>query len=193
MKEPISQKIDVVRWVNTHGDTLYRYAYSKIGDRHIAEDLVQDAFLGALQNAKDDLVIQNEKSWLFSILRNKIVDYYRKLEREKKQRGNQYSEEEMDEGSHFIGMGMWKKDAQSAMWTNTDNLTTDQEFNAVLDACLTKLPAHYQTVVRLKIMENETTDIVCQDLGISNANLWQIIHRTKLRLRACINKYWFQA
>lgn len=193
MKESISKKIDVARWVNTHGDTLYRYAYSKIGDRHIAEDLVQDAFLGALQNAKDDLVIQNEKSWLFSILRNKIVDYYRKLEREQKQRGNQYSEEEMDEGSHFIGMGMWRKDAQSASWTNTDSLTKDQEFNAVLDACLTKLPAHYQTVVRLKIMENETTDIVCQDLGISNANLWQIIHRTKLRLRACINKYWFQA
>lgn len=193
MKESSSQKIDVADWVNTHGDALYRYAYSKIGDRHIAEDLVQDAFLGALQSAKKELVIQNQKSWLFSILRNKIVDYYRKLEREKKQAGNQYTEEEMDEGSHFIGMGMWRKDAQGTSWTHTENLAVDEEFNAVLDACLTKLPEHYQTVVRLKIMENEVTDTICQDLGISNANLWQIIHRTKLRLRACINKHWFQA
>jgi RNA polymerase sigma-70 factor (ECF subfamily) len=193
MKESISQKIDVAYWVNTHGDELYRYAYSKTGDRHVAEDLVQDAFLGALQSATDELVIKNPKSWLFSILRNKVVDYYRKLEREKKQTGNQYTEEEMDEGSHFIGMGMWRKDAQNSSWTNTENLTIDQDFNAVLDACLTKLPAHYQAVVRLKIMENETTDNICQDLDISNANLWQIIHRTKLRLRACINKYWFQA
>jgi len=193
MKESISQENDVVYWVNTYSDELYRYAYSKTGDRHIAEDLVQDAFLGALQSAKQNLVIQNQKSWLFSILRNKVVDYYRKLERENKQKANQYSAEEMDEGNHFIGMGMWRKDAQIVSWSNTENLTKDQEFNAILDACLTKLPAHYQTVVRLKIMENENTDIICQDLGISNANLWQIIHRTKLRLRACINKHWFQS
>lgn len=193
MKEFVSKKIDVTYWVNTYGDELYRYAYSKIGDRHIAEDLVQDAFLGALQSAKETVVIENQKAWLFSILRNKIVDYYRKLEREKKQTGKQYSAEEMDEESHFIGMGMWRKDSKNVSWTNAENLATDQEFNAVLDACLTKLPANYQTVVRLKIMENENTDIICQDLGISNTNLWQIIHRTKLRLRACLNEHWFQS
>ena len=191
MKESISQKIDVACWVNTYGDELYRYAYSKIGDRHIAEDLVQDAFLAALQSTKDSALIQNQKSWLFSILRNKIVDYYRKLEREKKQIGKQYSTEEMEEESHFIGMGLWRKEAKNSSWTQTEHLTTDEEFNAILDACLMKLPAHYQTVVRLKIMENEATDVICQDLGISNANLWQIIHRTKLRLRACLSKHWF--
>ncbi|WMX16812.1 sigma-70 family RNA polymerase sigma factor [Aureispira sp. CCB-E] len=193
MKESISQKIDVAHWVNTHSDALYRYAYSKTGDRHVAEDLVQEAFLGALQSTKQAGEIQNQKSWLFSILRNKIVDYYRKLERESKQATHGYSEEEMDENAHFIGMGMWRKEARDISWTNTENLITDQEFNAVLDACLTKLPEHYRTVVRLKIMESENTDLICQDLGISNTNLWQIIHRTKLRLRACINKYWFQA
>jgi RNA polymerase sigma-70 factor (ECF subfamily) len=193
MKDSISQEIDVAYWVNTYGDELYRYAHSKTGDRHIAEDLVQDAFLGALQSAQKKAVIENQKSWLFSILRNKIVDYYRKLEREKKQIGNQYSEEEMDEGSHFTGMGMWHKDLTNIPWSKTENLTADQEFNAVLDACLAKLPPHYQMVVRLKIMENEKTDIICQDLDISSANLWQIIHRTKLRLRACINKHWFQS
>lgn len=193
MKEPTPPLIDVTYWVNTYSDELYRYAYSKIGDPHVAEDLVQDAFLAALQSIKQNLIIQNQKSWLFSILRNKVVDYYRKIERENKRTGNQYSEEEMNESVHFIGMGMWRKELKNISWSNTENLTANQEFNAVLDACLTKLPRHYQTIVRLKIMENEQTDIICQDLGISNTNLWQIIHRTKLRLRACINKYWFQA
>jgi RNA polymerase sigma-70 factor (ECF subfamily) len=193
MKESISQKNDVAYWVNTYGDELYRYAYSKTGDRHIAEDLVQDAFLAALQSTKEDTLIQNQKSWLFSVLRNKVVDYYRKLERENKKNGNQYSAEEMDEGTHFTGMGVWRKELKDTSWATTENLIIDQEFNAVLDACLTKLPVHYQTVVRLKIMENEKTEVICQDLGISSANLWQIIHRTKLRLRACINKHWFQS
>jgi|VirMetMinimDraft_7_1064189.scaffolds.fasta_scaffold16258_2 RNA polymerase sigma-70 factor (ECF subfamily) len=193
MKESTSENFDVAYWVNTYSDELYRYAYSKTGDRHTAEDLVQDAFLGALQSAKKGTVIKNQKSWLFSILRNKLVDYYRKLEREKKQTGNQYSEEEMNESAHFTGMGMWQKDLNNIPWSNTESLTTDQDFNAILDACLTELPAHYQMVVRLKIMENEKTDVICQDLEISNANLWQIIHRTKLRLRACLNKHWFQS
>lgn len=192
MKESISKKNDVAYWVNTYGDELYRYAYSKTGDRHIAEDLVQDAFLAALQST-NERIIKNQKSWLFSILRNKVVDYYRKLERENKEPRNEYTEEEMDEGSHFIGMGAWRKDLKNIPWSNTENLATDKEFNALLDTCLTKLPAHYQAVVRLKIMENEKTEVICQDLGISSANLWQIIHRTKLRLRACINKYWFQS
>lgn len=192
MEELMPEQIDATYWVNTYGNELFNYAYSKTGDRHIAEDLVQDAFLGAIQSA-GETVIKNQKSWLFSILRNKIVDYYRKIEREKKRMVKEYTEEEMDVNVHFIGMGMWRKEARNMSWDNTDNLVVDQEFNAVLDACLTKLPDHYQTVVRLKIMENENTELICQDLGISNANLWQIVHRTKLRLRACINKHWFDS
>lgn len=192
MEEFTPKQIDATYWVNTYGDELFNYAYSKTGNRHVAEDLVQEAFLGGLEKASAGQ-IKNEKSWLFSILRNKIVDYYRKIEREKKRNIKEYTKEEMDINVHFIGMGMWRKEAKNMSWDNTENLAVDQEFNAVLDACLTKLPDHYQTVVRLKIMENENTELICQDLGISNANLWQIVHRTKLRLRACINKHWFES
>jgi DNA-directed RNA polymerase specialized sigma24 family protein len=41
-------------------------------------------------------------------------------------------------------------------------------------------------------MHNENTNDICEDLDISNTNLWQIIHRTKLRLRKCLNIHWFQ-
>ncbi|BDS09966.1 sigma-70 family RNA polymerase sigma factor [Aureispira anguillae] len=191
MENPISKEINVADWVNAYGDELYRYAYSKTGDSHVSEDLVQDAFLGALQNTTDQSEIKNQKSWLFSILRNKVVDYYRELERKSKKENNWDTNLELD--VHFTSMGMWRTSEKAMVWNNTENLATNKEFNAILDACLTKLPKHYQAVVRLKIMEDERTDCICEDLGISTSNLWQIIHRTKLRLRKCINKHWFQA
>lgn len=193
MEKIISKEIDVTEWVNTYSDELYRYAYSKTGNSHASEDLVQDAFLGALQGAKDGKMVENHRAWLFSILRNKVVDYYRRIEREQKHQEGTYSPEEMDRNLHFNSMGMWHRSERPGDWGDTEDLTKDKDFNAVLDACLTKLPEHYQNVVRLKIMQNEHTDSVCKSLGISTSNLWQIVHRTKLRLRKCIDKHWFQA
>ena len=92
-------------------------------------------------------------------------------------------------------MGMWQKEATPSSWQEEqeeEDLLLDADFCTVLNACLDKLPAQYQHVVRLKIMFDEDTDEVCDNLGISQTNLWQIVHRTKLRLRKCINQYWFQ-
>lgn len=193
MEKPIFKSINVADWVNQYSDELYHYAYSKTGDRHIAEDLVQETFLGALQSAQKQQKINNNKAWLLTILRNKVVDYYRSLEQKSKHQVDGYSDEYLDTVGYFTPMGMWRTAEKPSAWNHTDNLAVNKEFNAILDACLTQLPKHYQAVVRLKIMEGEQTESICEDLGITNSNLWQIIHRTKLRLRKCINKHWFQA
>lgn len=36
-------------WVDAHGDILYRYAVARVGRRDVAEDLVQETFVAALQ------------------------------------------------------------------------------------------------------------------------------------------------
>jgi len=182
----------IEEWVESYGDALYQYAYSKTGDSHTAEDLVQEAFLAALQNSSQSEKIKNQKSWLFSILRNKVVDYYRTLERQSKHQAGSYSEEDLERGNYFTKEGKWKQSGKVTIWNETNTLTSDKEFTAILDACLAKLPEQYQTIVRLKIMQNENTNDICEDLEISNTNLWQIIHRTKLRLRKCLNVHWFQ-
>jgi two-component system, sensor histidine kinase and response regulator len=48
----------------------------------VAQDLVQEAFLAALRSYVKFAGRSSERSWLFGILKNKIVDYYRKLGRE---------------------------------------------------------------------------------------------------------------
>lgn len=57
---------------------IYRFIYLKVGHREEAEDLCHQVFLSAWQN------ISNYKfkgfsfsAWVYSIARNKIIDYYR--------------------------------------------------------------------------------------------------------------------
>jgi RNA polymerase sigma-70 factor (ECF subfamily) len=66
------------RWVADHGPAMYRIAYRMIGDRHEAEDVVQDAFRSAWKSRKSFEAGRGERAWLVAILRRRIVDYWRR-------------------------------------------------------------------------------------------------------------------
>ncbi|WP_246229552.1 RNA polymerase sigma factor [Mucilaginibacter humi] len=66
------------KWVDNHADYLYAYAISRISDEEQARDLVQEVFLAALERAGKFEGKSTERTWLTAILKNKIVDVYRK-------------------------------------------------------------------------------------------------------------------
>jgi len=66
------------RWVVDHGPSLYRMAYRMIGDRHEAEDMVQDAFRSAWKGRSLYKEGRGERAWLASILRRRVIDRWRK-------------------------------------------------------------------------------------------------------------------
>ena len=65
-------------WVKNYSDTLYRFAALRVNDEETAKDLIQETFLAALRNAESYRGEISEKNWLFTILKNKIIDHYRK-------------------------------------------------------------------------------------------------------------------
>ncbi len=66
------------KWLENYGNLLYQYALPRVNDSVIAEDLVQETFLSALKGLDGYKGEASEKNWLFTILKNKIIDYYRK-------------------------------------------------------------------------------------------------------------------
>jgi RNA polymerase sigma-70 factor (ECF subfamily) len=38
----------------------------------------------------------------------------------------------------------------------------------------------------MKFLHDKDAELICAELGISNTNYWQQIHRAKVRLRSCI-------
>lgn len=68
---------DFNRWVTEHGPALYRMAYRLVGDRHEAEDLLQEAFRSAWKSRKLFQADRGERAWLAAILRRRVVDHWR--------------------------------------------------------------------------------------------------------------------
>lgn len=70
---------------NQFKDELLRFILSRVKDKDIAHDLLQDVFVKI--HSKSDSLSDNDKltSWIYQITRNTIIDYYRKRGTQKKE------------------------------------------------------------------------------------------------------------
>src|ERR1700709_2963861 len=73
-----AQALNPHRWVELHADYMFNYAITRINDEELAKDLVQETFLAALEKVDKFEGKSSERTWLTAILRNKIIDVYRK-------------------------------------------------------------------------------------------------------------------
>ena len=56
---------------------IYRYVYSKVGNREEAEDLTSQIFMKAVRGVDTDRGPQSMQKWLFQVARTTIADYWR--------------------------------------------------------------------------------------------------------------------
>jgi RNA polymerase sigma-70 factor (ECF subfamily) len=56
---------------------IYRYVYSKVGNREEAEDLTSQIFIKAVRNIDHERNLHSTRSWLFQVARTTIADYWR--------------------------------------------------------------------------------------------------------------------
>lgn len=177
---------EIVEWVDKYTSDLYNWAYHKTSNAEIAQDLVQDTFVVAVEKIDSFQRKSSVKTWLFSILNNKIVDFYRKKSK------SHVSVEGNFLSNFFNEDGGWKKDSVPTDWGDDDgHLLDDSEFLVVFRGCMDKLPENWNATVKLKYLLQKKGEEICKELGITTSNYWQMIHRAKLQLRACIEKDWF--
>ncbi len=178
-------------WVNMYADYLYAYAVTRVNDAELAKDLVQETFLAALEKVKHFEGRSTERTWLTSILKNKVIDVYRKKASELNKRQDVIAAELEQQNFFDPEDGHWNINHHPQEFTqhSTDPLN-DKEFSVIMQACMKKLPALWFAVFSMKHMDDEQTDKICSELRLTPANFWVIIHRTKLNLRACLQKNW---
>ena len=162
MKEPALVKLDPARWVDAHGDCLYRYALVRVRNPEAAEDLVQDTLLVAVRSQDRFAGRSSERSWLVGILKHKIVDHYRRLDRE----------------TTFTDLEFLQDECAAKFWQT-------------LRGCLGKLPPRVAAVFMLREMEEVPSRKICATVRVSEANLWVMLHRARMALRECLEVHWF--
>lgn len=186
-----TKNMDFENWIAECADDLYRRAFLKTGKRQIAEDLVQETYVSAFKALDKFKAESSGRTWLFSILNNKIIDYYRKqassyVVSNTERLGDALAEDGFDKNDN------WKVNGIEGRWPeDEENLLDNSDFKVVLEKCLNDLPERWRDVMLFKFrLEKEATEI-CQELGVSTSNYWQIIHRAKLSLKKCLELKWF--
>ena len=175
----------IEKWVVMYSDDLYRWALSKTNEKETAEDIVQDTFIAAFKSLDKFQGKSQAKTWLFSILNNKIMDYHRK-----KFRSITINESNVNHGINndvltdiFDGQDSWKDEAKPNNWHDLDgHLLDNLEFNETLGSCMKELPGNWFSAIQLKYIQDKNAKEICQELDIKPSNYWQILHRAKLQL-----------
>lgn len=154
------EQADFDRWVSEHGPALYRTAFRLVGNRHEAEDLLQDTFRSAWMSRRLFDANRGERAWLASILRRRVVDHWRRT------------------GGH----GMRQVDGELEISTTAaDPLANDysDEMQHALDGLAVDLKETLLLVIVSELTHQEAADV----LGIPLGTVLSRVSRARARLR----------
>ena len=155
----------------SHRSYLVRFAQRKLRDPLMAEDAVHDVFEAVLSGRAVFAGRAALRSWLTAVLKNKIVDAVRR----------NAGTDSLDDSFGPDG------DGGEAMQIECPQPRPDQiaEQHQLLMRVLRRieaLPPGLRDVMRLRVLEEQSTEAVCRELGISEENLFVRIHRARKQL-----------
>jgi len=185
---PPEKALDPELWVDSYGDYLYRYAFSRLRDANSVEEVVQETFLAGIRYRKQFSGRGSERAWLLGIMKRKIVDAIRL--RAKFDRVSTYEDEYDLSNQLFDEKGNWRQGAVPWSATADQNVTSRELWQVVRD-CLGHLPPGQADVFVLSVMEEMETDEICREMDITPASFWTRMHRARLGLSKCVGSRWF--
>ena len=180
--------------VALHRPYLYRYALSKLRRAEIADEVVQDTLMAALEGRATFRGESALRTWLTGILKHKIVDWQRREARDPL-RGSAARHVDMDSeyedtaDALFDSAGGWV--TPPSAWANPEQCLANDRFRELLDSCLAALPVATARAFYLREVEGLTTAEICEQLGISESNCWVMLHRARMSLRRSLEERWF--
>lgn len=142
---------------------IYRFAYSRLRDQSVAEDVTSEVFFKALKNIRRYTYTGHPfSSWLYQIALNAVADHYR----------SQRGELELDDagpvadGSPTVVDEVVRRDRSRRIW-----------------AAIDQLPRHQRAAMVLKFGEDRKIDEIARIMGKSSGAVKLLLHRGVERLR----------
>jgi len=163
---------DFPRQALEHLDALYNFAIYLTRNPPEADDLVQETYLRAFRFAHRFQTGTHLRAWLFQILRNTFLTFYRLREREAAI---------ADDGVPDWDVPMFHdapEDSASAMDAHTD-----------LERALSRLPEEFRTVLLLAEVEGMPLEEVARVMSCPVGTVKSRIFRAKERLRGLLADY----
>ena len=142
---------------------IYRFAYSRVRDQSLAEDVTSEVFFKALKNIKRYTYAGHPfSSWLYQIALNAVADHYR----------GQHGEVELEDASPLpdgappVLDEVVRRDRSRRIW-----------------AAIDQLPRQQRAAMVLKFGEDRKIDEIARIMGKSSGAVKLLLHRGVERLR----------
>jgi RNA polymerase sigma-70 factor, ECF subfamily len=132
---------------------VYRFVYSKVGNREEAEDLTSQVFLKAVRGLDRERGSQSIQSWLYQVARTTIADYWRAFY---KVRATSL-ESMLEQG--------WEEPAEERV--ELASYRPEERVRRLLDL----LPPHYREVLTCRFLLNLSIKETAERMGLSEANV----------------------
>ena len=174
---------------------LFRLAVSYVRDRAVAEEVVQETWLGVLRGLERFEGRSQLKTWIF-----RILTYQAKTRAARERRSQPFSSlaglgdepsvdsERFFDAAHARYPGHWS--APPHAWgESSEGRLLAKETRDVIAAEIDSLPPLQRQVITLRDVEGWQAEEVCQALQISDANQRVLLHRARSKVRAALERY----
>jgi len=183
--------------VDRHHGALLRLAMAYVSDRSIAEEVVQETWMGVLEGVDRFEGRSSLKTWIFRILTNKAktrgVRESRHVSFSPLAASEENPEEPAVDPTRFQTTGHW-----AGYWVsypqpwdeNTpEKLLLSQEGTTFLEQAIEALPPKLRQIIVMRDVEGLSSEEACNILGISETNQRVLLHRARSRVRKTLEKY----
>ncbi len=174
-----------------HGPLL-RLALVFTPNRAVAEEVVQETWVGVLDGLATFEGRSTLKTWIFRILTNRA-----KTRGERESRTVSFSGladpsgeyEPAVDPARFQSNGMWRLPPGRWEDDTSDKILIRKQALRRLEEEIAALPANQRVVVTLRDIDGLDSNEVCSVLGISETNQRVLLHRARSKLRAVLEEY----
>ena len=178
--------------VGRYGGSMLRVAQLYVRSRAIAEEVVQDAWIGVLNGSSRFEGRSSLKTWIFRIVTNRA-----KTRALKEGRSIPFSDLGPDERSvepeRFRGPedrypGHWTTHPSSWAGVPEERLLASETL-ALVENAIAELPSAQAIVITMRDVEGFDAAEVCDALDISESNQRVLLHRARSKVRRALEEY----
>ncbi len=184
--------------VGRYHASMVRVATAIVGNRAVAEEVAQDAWVGALRGIERFEGRSSLRTWLFRILTNRALS---RQERERRSVPfSSLASDELDAEEAALDPERFLP-ADHARWPNTWAVAPESwagageeralaaESHRVIAEAIDALPAAQRTVITMRDVEGYDAQDVCNALEVSETNQRVLLHRARSKVRRALEDY----
>ena len=188
------------RLIDMYHASLVRLARSYVSDRAVAEEVVQETWLGVIRGIDRFEGRSSLKTWIYRILTNtaqkrgarerRTVPFSALLSADDGDDGVVDSDRFQAEGA--LWAGHWASPPSSWGSAPEERLLAG-EARALIEGTIATLPDSQRQVITLRDVDGWSSQEVCNVLDITEVNQRVLLHRARSKVRQTLEEYFDQS